>query len=260
LSISPFPYAPFGLAPCPARAQQTFAEERDRQDRRTKARRCKQRLYDATGDFVPNDSDDEDFEDNDNLDIYPCGTIFHAPDSVTGCALLARIEQTLATPPTCELAARISHPLPSRPLFECIAPAPGLHAPTPSQSVLHRGAVPRISTLERADRVIVLQTRLDAVFRRLNPLFKRHRLFTQQPADVQDRVHKLGNQLEWCQENVVALADRPRAQYEAVLHGCATIGRISFENYARNLPRIARDIADLSKQGYFGVFLNTHRG
>jgi hypothetical protein len=33
-----------------------------------------------------------------------------------------------------------------------------------------------------------------------------------------------------------------------------------FENYAQNLPRIACNIADLSKQGYFGVFLNTRRG
>jgi hypothetical protein len=108
--------------------------------------------------------------------------------------------------------------------------------------------------------VLILRLHLEAVYRRLNPLFKRHGLFIQQPLDVQDRVHSLGNQLEWCLANTHALADGPRAQYEAVLHGCATIGRISFENYARNLPRIARDIADLSEQGYFGVFLNTHRG
>jgi hypothetical protein len=206
-------------------------------------------LYDATGDFVPNDLDNEDFEDNDDLDIYPCGTIFHAPDSATGRALLARIEQPLAPLPTCELVARISHPLPLRPLIERIAPS----APT-------CGAVPHLIDLACAERIIVLQSRLDAVFRRLNPLFKRHGLFVQQPLNVQDRMHSLGNQLEWCQENVVALADGPRAQYEAVLHGCATIGRILFENYARNLPRIARDIADLSEQGYFGIFLNTRRG
>jgi hypothetical protein len=247
LSIVPFPYAPFGLAPRPARTQQTFAEERDRQDRRAKARRRKQRSYDATSDFVPNDSDDD--LDEDDVDIYPAGTVFHAPDSVTGRALLARIEQSPAPLPTRELAARISHPLPPRPLIERIAPS----APT-------RGTVPHLIDLARAERIVVLQSRLDAVFRRLNPLFKRHGLFVQQPLDVQDRVHSLGNQLEWCQENIVALADGPRAQYEAVLHGCATIGRISFENYARNLPRIARNIADLSEQGHFGVFLNTRRG
>jgi hypothetical protein len=247
LSIVPFPYAPFGLAPRPACTQRLFAEERDRQDRCAKARRRKQRSYNATGDFVPNDLDDD--LDDDDVNIYPAGTVFHVPDSVTGRALLARIEQPLAPLPTCELAARISHPLPLRPLIERIAPS----APT-------RGAILHLIDLARAERIIVLQSRLDAVFRRLNPLFKRHRLFVQQPLDIQDRVHSLGNQLEWCQENVVALADRPRAQYEAVLHRCATIGRISFENYARNLPRIARDIADLSKQGYFGVFLNTHCG
>jgi hypothetical protein len=254
----PFPYAPSGLAPCPAHTQRTLAEERDRQDRRAKARCRKQRSYDATGDFVPNNSDND--LDDDDVDIYPAGIVFHAPDSVTGRALLACIEQPPAPPPTRELATRITHPLPPRPLIERIAPAPGPHAPTPSQSVLRRGAVPRISSLKRADRVIVIQTRLDTVFRRLNPLFKRHGLFTQQPLDVQDRVHKLGNQLEWCYENVVVLADGSRAQYEAVLHRCATIGRISFENYARNLPRIACNIADLSEQGYFGVFLNTRRG
>jgi hypothetical protein len=226
-----------------------FAEERDRQDRRAKARCCKQRSYDATGNFVPNNSDNKDFEDNDDLDIYPRGTVFHAPDSATGRALLARIGQPLAPPPTCELAARISHPLLPRLLIERIAPP----APT-------RSAVPHLIDLAHAERIIVLQSRLDAVFCRLNPLFKRHGLFVHQPLDIQDRVHSLSNQLEWCQENVVALADGPRAQYEAVLHGCATIGRISFENYARNLPSIARNIADLSEQGYFGVFLNMRRG
>jgi hypothetical protein len=108
--------------------------------------------------------------------------------------------------------------------------------------------------------VLILKLRLEAVYRRLNPLFKRHRLFVQQPLDVQDQVHKLGNQLEWCLENTHALADGPRAQSEAVLHSCATIGRISFENYMRNLPRISCNIADLSNQGYFGVFLNVRRG
>jgi hypothetical protein len=245
----PFPYAPFGLAPCPAHTQRTFAEERDRQDRRAKACCRKQRSYDTTSNFVPNDSDDEDFEDDDNLGIYPHGTVLHAPDSTTGRALLTRIEQPPAPLPTRKLAARISHPLLPRPLIERIAPS----APT-------CGAVPHLINLARAERIIVLQSRLDAVFRRLNPLFKRHGLFVQQPLDIQDRMHLLGNQLEWCQENVVALADRPRAQYEAVLHGCATIGRISFKNYARNLPRIACNIADLSEQGYFGVFLNTRCG
>jgi hypothetical protein len=247
LSIVPFPYAPFGLAPRPARTQRSFAEERDRQDRRAKARRRKQRSYDATGDFVPNNSDDD--LDDDDVDLYPPGTVFHAPDSVVGRSLLARIEQAQEPLPPRELTAPVRHPLPPRPLIERIAPS----APT-------RGTVPHLIDLARAERIVVLQSRLDAVFRRLNPLFKRHGLFTQQPLDVQDRVHSLGNQLEWCQENTVALADGPRAQYEAVLHGCATIGRISFENYARNLPRIARDIADLSEQGYFGVFLNTRCG
>jgi hypothetical protein len=250
LSILPFPYAPSGLAPCPARTQRSFAEERDRC---AKARRRKQRSYDATGDFVPNDLDDEDFEDNDDLDIYPRGTIFHVPDSVTGRALLERIKQPPAPLPTRELAARISHALPPRPLLEHLAPAPGPHAST-------RGVVPRLSHLDCVDRVLILKSRLEAVYRHLNPLFKRNGLFVQQPLDVQDRVHALGNQLEWCLENTHALADGPRAQYKAVLHGCATIGRISFENYARNLPRIARDIANLSEQGYFGVFLNTRRG
>jgi hypothetical protein len=249
----PFPHAPSGLAPCPARAQRTFAEERDRQDRCAKACRRKQRSYDATGNFVPNNSDDKDFEDNDDLDIYPCGTIFHAPDSVTGRALLERIEQPPAPLPTRELAARISHALPPRPLLERLAPAPGPHAST-------RGVVPRLSHLDHLDRVLILKSRLEAVYQCLNPLFKRHGLFVQQPLDVQDHVHSLGNQLEWCLANTHALADGPRAQYEAVLHSCATIGRISFENYARNLLRIARDIADLSEQGYFGVFLNTRRG
>jgi hypothetical protein len=53
----------------------------------------------------------------------------------------------------------------------------------------------------------------------------------QQPLDIQDCVHALGNQLKWCIENVVALANGPCAQYKVVLHGCATIGHISFENY-----------------------------
>jgi hypothetical protein len=234
--------------PRPARTQQSFAEERDRQDQRAKARRQKQRSYDATGDYVPNDSDDN-FEDDDDLDIYPAGTTFHAPDSITGRALLARIEQPPAPLPTRELAACITHPLPPRPLIERIAP------PVPTC-----GAVPHLIDLARSERVIVLQSRLEAVFRRLNPLFKRHGLFVQQPLEIQDQVHSLGNQLEWCLENVVALADGPCAQYEAVLHGCTTIGRISFENYVRNLPRIACNIADLSEQGYFGVFLNTRRG
>jgi hypothetical protein len=249
LSIFPFPYAPLGLAPCPARTQQSFAEERDCQDCCAKARCCKQRLYDATGNFVPNDLDNKAFKDNNDLDIYLRGTVFHAPDSVTGRALLARIEEPPTPLPTCELAACISHLLPPRLFLERIAPC----VPT-------RGAIPHLINLARAKRVIVLQSRLEAVFRRLNPLFKRHGLFVQQPLEIQDQVHALGNQLEWCLENVVALADRPRAQYEAVLHGCATIGRISFENYAHNLPRIARNIADLSKQGYFGVFLNMCRG
>jgi hypothetical protein len=228
-----------------------FAEERDRQDRCTKARCRKQHAYNATGDYIPDDSDD-DLDDND-VNIYPPGTVFHAPDSVTSRALLERIEQPPAPLPTRELAARISHALPPRPLLERIAPAPGPHAST-------RGVVPRLSHLDRLDRVLILKSRLEAVYCRLNPLFKRHGLFVQQPLDVQDRVHSLGNQLEWCLANTHALADGPRAQYEAVLHGCATIGRISFENYARNLPRIARNIADLSEQGYFGVFLNTRRG
>jgi hypothetical protein len=226
-----------------------FAEERDRQDCRAKACRRKQRSYDAQGNYVPNDTDDEDFDEVED-DTYPVGTVLHAPDSVTGRALLARIEQASPPPPpTCELVACITHPLPLRPLLECITP----RAPT-------RGAVPHFIDLARAERIIVLQSRLDAVFRRLNPLFKRHGLFVQQPLDVQDRVHLLGNQLEWCQENIIALTDGPCAQYEAVLHGCATIGRISFENYAWNLLRIAHNIADLSEQGYFGVFLNTRRG
>jgi hypothetical protein len=105
-----------------------------------------------------------------------------------------------------------------------------------------------------------LKLRLNAVFCRLNLLFKRHSLFVQQPLDIQDRVHPLGNQLEWCLENTHALANRPHAQYEAVLHGCATIGCISFENYTHNLLRITCNIADLSEQGYFGVFLNMRRG
>jgi hypothetical protein len=251
LSISAFPYAPFGLAPRPARTQRSFAEERDRQDRCAKARRRKQRSYDATGDYVPDNSDDD--LDNDDVDIYPPGTVFHAPDSAVGRSLLARIEQAQEPLPPRELTAPISHPLPRRPLLERLAPAPGPHAST-------RGVVPRLSHLDRVDRVLILKSRLEAVYRRLNPLFKRHRLFVQQPLDVQDRVHALGNQLEWCLENTHALANGPRAQYEAVLHGCSTIGRISFENYARNLPRIARDIADLSEQGYFGVFLNTRHG
>jgi hypothetical protein len=108
--------------------------------------------------------------------------------------------------------------------------------------------------------MIILQTRLEAVFRHLNPLFKRHRLFVQQPLDIQDQVHTLGNQLEWCLEHVVALADGPCTQYEAVLHGCATIGRISFKNYVQNLLHIAHNIANLSEQGYFGVFLNMRHG
>jgi hypothetical protein len=108
--------------------------------------------------------------------------------------------------------------------------------------------------------VLILKLHLEAVYCCLNPLFKRHSLFVQQLLDIQDHVHVLGNQLEWCLKNTHALADGPRAQYKAVLHGCATIGCISFENYARNLPCIARNIADLSKQGYFGVFLNTRCG
>jgi hypothetical protein len=130
--------------PCPARTQWLFAEERDRQDQHAKARRRKQRLYNATGDFVPNDSDDEDFEDNDDLNIYPRGTIFHAPNSVTGRALLEHIKQPLAPLPTRELAARISHALPPRPLLERLAPAPGPHAST-------RGVVPCLSHLNRVD-------------------------------------------------------------------------------------------------------------
>jgi hypothetical protein len=237
--------------PRPARTQQSFAEERDHQDRRAKARRCKQRSYDATGDYVLNDSDDD--LDNDDVNIYPPGTVFHAPNSAVGRSLLARIEQAQEPLPPRELTAVVSHPLPPRPLLERLAPAPGLHAST-------CGVVPRLSHLDRLDRVLILKSRLNAVYRCLNPLFKRHGLFVQQPLDVQDQVHKLGNQLEWCLENTHALADGPRAQYEAVLHGCATIGRILFENYARNLPRIARNIADLSDQGYFGVFLNVRRG
>jgi hypothetical protein len=251
LSICTFPYAPFGLAPRPARAQQSFAEERDHQDRRAKARRRKQRSYNATGDYVPNDSDDD--LDDDDVDIYPPGTVFHAPNSAIGRSLLARIEQAQEPLPPRELTAPVSHPLPLRPLLERLAPAPGPHAST-------RGVVPRLSHLNCVNRVLILKSRLEAVYRRLNPLFKRHGLFVQQPLNVQDCVHALGNQLEWCLENTHTLADGPRAQYEAVLHGCATIGRISFENYARNLPRIARNIVDLSEQGYFGVFLNTRRG
>jgi hypothetical protein len=247
----PFLTRPFGLAPRPARTQRSFAEERDRQDQRAKARRRKQRSYNATGDFVPNDSDDD--LDNSDVDIYPPGTVFHAPDSVIGRSLLACIKQAQEPLPPCKLTAPVSHPLPPHPLLECIAPAPSPHAST-------CGVVPRLSHLDCLDRVLILKSRLEAVYRRLNPLFKQHGLFVQQPLDVQDCVHSLGNQLEWCLANMHAIADGPRAQYKAVLHSCATIGRISFENYARNLPHIACDIADLSEQGYFGVFLNTRRG
>jgi hypothetical protein len=104
--------------------------------------------------------------------------------------------------------------------------------------------------------VLILKSHLEAVYQRLNPLFKRHSLFVQQPLDIQDCVHALGNQLKWCLANTHALANGPCAQYKAILHSCATISHILFENYARNLPRIARNIADLSEQGYFGVFLN----
>jgi hypothetical protein len=108
--------------------------------------------------------------------------------------------------------------------------------------------------------VLILKLRLEAIYCCLNPLFKQHGLFIQQPLNIQDRIHALGNQLKWCLANTHTLADGPCTQCKAILHGCATIGRISFENYARNLLRIARNIADLSEQGYFGVFLNTRRG
>jgi hypothetical protein len=247
----PFPYAPFGLAPCPAHTQRLFAEERDHQDCHTKARHRKQHLYNATGDFVPNNLDNN--LDNNNVDIYLPGTVFHAPDSIVGCLLLACIEQAQEPLPPHELTVPVSHLLPLRLLIERIALAPGPHTST-------CGVVPRLSHLNCLNQVLILKLRLNAIFCRLNPLFKWHGLFVQQPLDIQDRVHALGNQLKWCLENTHALANRPHAQYKAVLHRCTTIGHISFENYARNLPCITCNIADLSEQGYFGVFLNMHRG
>jgi hypothetical protein len=252
LSISSFPYAPSGLAPCPACAQQTFAEERDHQDRCAKACHHKQRSYNATSNYIPNDLDGN-FEDNNNLNIYPRGTIFHAPDSAIGQLLLARIKQAQEPLLPCKLTAPISHPLPPRLLLQHIAPAPSPHASTCS-------IVPQLSSLDQLNCVLILKSRLEAVYHRLNPLFKWHSLFVQQPLNVQDHVHKLGNQLKWCLANTHTLANRPRTQYKAVLHGCATIGHISFENYTHNLLHIACNIADLSKQGYFGVFLNMRRG
>jgi hypothetical protein len=152
---APFPYAPFGLAPRPARTQRLFAEERDRQDRRAKAWRCKQRLYNATGNFVPNDSDNN--LDDSDVDIYPPGTIFHAPNSAVGCSLLARIEQAQEPLPPRKLTAPVSHPLPLRPLLERIAPAPGLHAST-------CGVVPRLSHLDCLNQVLILKLRLKAIY------------------------------------------------------------------------------------------------
>jgi hypothetical protein len=135
----PFPYAPSGLAPYPARTQQLSAEERDCQDQCAKARCCKQRLYNATGNYIPNDSDNN-FEDKDDLNIYLAGTVFYALDSVTSCALLARIEQPPAPLPTCKLTACISHLLPPHLLLKRLAPAPGPHAST-------RRVVPQLSHL-----------------------------------------------------------------------------------------------------------------
>jgi hypothetical protein len=120
-----------------------FAEERDRQDQRAKACRRKQRSYNARGDYVSNNTDNEDFDEVED-DTYPTGTILHAPNSAIGRSLLARIKQAQEPLPPRKLTAPVSHPLPSRPLLERLAPAPGPHAST-------RGVVPRLSHLDRVD-------------------------------------------------------------------------------------------------------------
>jgi hypothetical protein len=126
--------------PCPARTQQLFAEERDCQDRRTKARRRKQHLYNTTSNFVPNNLDNN--LNNSNINIYLPGTVFHAPDSTIGQLLLARIEQAQEPLPPRKLTAPVSHLLPPHLLLERLALAPGPHAST-------RRVVPRLSHLNR---------------------------------------------------------------------------------------------------------------
>jgi hypothetical protein len=83
LSIRTFSYAPFGLAPCPARTQRLFAEERDHQDCRAKACHRKQCLYNARGNYVANNTNNEDF-DKSKDNTYPAGTILHMLDSAIG--------------------------------------------------------------------------------------------------------------------------------------------------------------------------------
>jgi hypothetical protein len=115
----PFPYAPFGLVPCPACPQQMFAQKRECQDHHAKACHCKQHLYNAAGDYIPNNLDDN-LKDNNNLDIYLPGTIFHVPDSATSHLLLARIKQAQEPLLPCKLTALVSHPLLLHLLLKCV--------------------------------------------------------------------------------------------------------------------------------------------
>jgi hypothetical protein len=165
-----------------------YVEERDRQNH------CKQHLYNTTSNYVPNNLDNNFDEVKDNT--YPAGTVLHTPDSAVGHLLLAWIKQAQESLLPCKLTAPVSHLLLQCLLLKHIAPAPGLHTPVPRQSVLSRGAVPCISSLEQVNQVLVLQAHLVAVYRQLNLFFKRHRLFIQQLLEIQDQVHALGNQLD----------------------------------------------------------------
>jgi hypothetical protein len=106
-----------------------FAEERDRQDCHAKACCRKQCLYNAHGNYVANNTNNKDFNKvKDNM--YPAGTILHAPNSAIGQLLLARIKQAQEPLPPCKLTAPVSHQLLPRPLIQRIALASSLHTST----------------------------------------------------------------------------------------------------------------------------------
>ena len=144
--------------------------------------------------------------------------------------------------------------LPPPPLQPVPTTAP---APTPIQPAIPlvcriaAAPLPSFARTNTIDHLAIIESKVQAVIKRIQAVFDRKHLLEDQPAQHQLALQRVGDKLEWVLDNIALQGTTwTRSQQQNIDWFCKEFGKIRFEWLGENFYRVVNAISELEKFGY----------